>query len=37
VKVWHETLGRGEGEVTVGADGKVSALELKLAPKKKKA
>lgn len=37
VKVWHETLGRGEGEVVVGADGKVSALELKLAPKKKKA
>jgi len=37
VRVWHETLGRGEGEVVVGADGKVSALELKLAPKKKKA
>lgn len=37
VKVWHETLGRGEGEVVVGADGKVAALELKLAPKKKKA
>jgi len=36
VKVWHETLGRGEGEVVVGADGKVAALELKLAPKKKK-
>lgn len=37
VKVWHEALGRGEGEVTISTDGKVSALELKLAPKKKKA
>lgn len=36
VKLWHETLGRGEAEVVVKDDGTSAPIEVKMAPKKKK-
>jgi plastocyanin len=36
VKVWHETLGRGEAELVVKDDGSSAPLEIKLAEKKAK-
>lgn len=35
VEWWHETLGKGKGKITVGDDGSVSDLEIKLSAKKK--
>jgi plastocyanin len=34
-KVWHETLGKAKASVTIGADGKSEAIEIKMGEKKK--
>lgn len=36
-KLWHEVLGRSDCEVTVKDDGTATPLEIKMAPRKKKA
>jgi plastocyanin len=36
VALWHETLGKGKGKVTVNEDGSSELLEVKMAKKKKK-
>jgi plastocyanin len=36
VEVWHEKLGKGKGKATVDAEGKSSAVEIKLGETKKK-
>lgn len=36
VSLWHETLGKGKGKVTVNADGSSELLEIKMAKKKRK-
>ncbi len=36
VALWHETLGKGKGKVTVKEDGSSELLEVKMAKKKKK-
>ncbi len=36
IKVWHETLGKGKGKVTVNADGTSERVEIKMSAKKKK-
>ncbi len=36
IKVWHETLGKGKGTVTVKADGTAERIEIKMGAAKKK-
>ena len=36
LELWHEKLGKGKGTATIGADGSCSAVEIKMALKKKK-
>jgi len=36
VGLWHETLGKGKGTVTVNEDGSSELLEIEMAKKKKK-
>jgi plastocyanin len=36
LKLWHESLGRGEGQATVNADGTCAPLEIKMSLGKKK-
>jgi hypothetical protein len=36
VELWHETLGKGKGEVTIKDDGSSEPLALTMKPKEKK-
>lgn len=36
IKVWHESLGKGKGKVTINEDGTSEAIEIKMSAEKKK-